>query len=250
LSGFDGKPGCIQFTISAIGRLDGGKNSDCLTFYFNDLLLKCYFVASDSFAISRPKFMNPMQKYCSLMWTIRYRFDVIETLRQSSTDNFSQAESAAFHGRKIVEGIAFACLVAIENGLKNVPRNAKGQWNAETIFKNLKSNKLTVLPSPSVIRQATPEASVTIEGIPERRLTHDDLIKIYQRFHAWLHEVNPYTYQGHSEFYTKKSATLWKDLEKLHLFVEHHAISIHGAGFYCVLRDSSDQQTKVLSINK
>jgi hypothetical protein len=213
-------------------------------------------VTGESLPISGPKFMNPMENYCSLMGTIRYRFDVIETLRQSSTDPFLRAESVAFHGRKIVEAIAFACLVAIDNGFKNVPKDAKGQWNAEKIFKNLKSKKLTVLPSPSMMRQATPEekstsdVTWTIEGIPERRLTHDDLIEIYQRFHAWLHEVNPYTYQGHSEFYTKKSATLWKDLEKLHLFVEHHAISIHGAGFYCVLRDSSDQQTKVLSINK
>ncbi len=200
--------------------------------------------------------MNPIENYGSLMWTIRYRFDVIETLRQSNAEPFSRAESAAFHGRKIVEAIAFACLVAIENGLKNVPRDVRGQWNAETIFKSLKSKKLTVLPSPSMIRQATPEekstsdVSVTIEGIPERRLTHDDLIKIYQGFHAWLHEVNPYTYQGHSEFYTQRSATLWKDLERLHLFVERHFISIHGAGFFCVLRDSSDQQTKVLPLAK
>jgi hypothetical protein len=158
-------------------------------------------VAGDSFAISGSKFMNPIENYDSLMWKIRYRFDVIETLRQSNAEPFARAESAAFHGRKIVEAIAFACLVAIENGLKNVPRDVRGQWNAATIFKSLKSKKLIVLPSPSNIREATPEekstsdVSKTIEGIPERRLTHDELIEIYQRFHQWLHEVNPYTYQ-------------------------------------------------------
>ena len=181
---------------------------------------------------------------------------MIEILRQSSTDPFSRAESAAFHGRKIVEAIAFACLVAIDNGLKNIPRDAKGQWNAETIFKSLKAKNLTVLPSPSNIRQATSEekstngVSVTIEGIPERRLTHENLIEIYQGLHAWLHEVNPYTYQGHLDFYAQKSVVLWQDLEKLHLFVERHFISIHGAGFFCILRDCQDQQTKVVPLNK
>jgi hypothetical protein len=80
--------------------------------------LKSYFAAGESFGISGAKFMNPMENYCSLMWTIRARFDVIDTLRQSSADFFSPAESAAFHCRKIVEAIAFACLVAIDNGLK------------------------------------------------------------------------------------------------------------------------------------
>ena len=106
--------------------------------------------------------MNPMENYCSLLWTIRSRFDVIDTLRQSSADFFSRAESAAFHGRKIVEAIAFACLVAIDNGLKYVPRDAEKQWNAETIFKNLKSKNLKVLPSPSIFRQATPEEKTSL----------------------------------------------------------------------------------------
>jgi hypothetical protein len=108
--------------------------------------------AGDSFGISGSKFMNPMENSCSLMWTSRSRFDVLETLRQSSADFFSRAESAAFHGRKIVEAIAFACLVAIDNDLNYVPRDAEKQWNAETIFQNLQSKNLKVLQSPSIFR--------------------------------------------------------------------------------------------------
>jgi hypothetical protein len=200
--------------------------------------------------------MEPRENYLSLMQTMRGRFDVIEVLRQSTAEPFSRAEAAAFHGRKIVESIAFACLVAIENGLKTVPRDAKGQWNAENIFKSLKSKGLDVLPSPSSIRQATPEeqnssrANVVIEGIPENRLTHEELINIYQRLHVWLHEVNPYIYQEYSSFYAQKAATLWEDLERLWLFVKNHFISICGAGFFCVLRDNQDQQTKVVPLAK
>ncbi|MCQ4270070.1 hypothetical protein NA655_03440 [Pseudomonas kuykendallii] len=200
--------------------------------------------------------MNPIENYGELMWKIRSRFDVIEALRQSDSDPFSRAESAAFHGRKIVEAIAFACLVAVNNGLKIIPRDAKGQWNAEAIFKNLKSKNITALPSPSNIRQATLEEQMTdgvnviIEGIPEKRLTTEELIEIYKRLHVWLHELNPYSYQGHSEFYTQKSGTLWADLEKLHLFIERHFISIRGTAFFCVLRDTQDRETKVIPLAK
>jgi len=200
--------------------------------------------------------MNPIENYGSLMWTIRGRFDVISVLRQSNLDSFSRAESAAFHGRKIVEAIAFACLVAIDNGIKKIPPDAKGQWNAETIFKRLKAKNLNVLPSPSKIGQPTDEEArvnnvkFTIEGIPERRLTHENIIEIYQRLHAWLHEINPYNNKGHEEFYLQKSDMLWEDLERLQLFVERHFISIHGSGFYCVLHDTQDNQTKVIPLNK
>jgi len=190
------------------------------------------------------------------MLTVRDRFDTIEALRDASSEPFSRAETAAFHGRKIVEAIAFGCLVAIENGLKEVPRDAKGQWNAESIFKSLKAKGLSVLPSPSRIRQATPDeqrendVKAVVDGIPERRLTHDDLINIYQSLHAWLHEVNPYVHTEHASFYAQRAETLWADLAKLRLFMERHFISIHGAAFFCVLWDSQDQQTKVGSLNK
>jgi len=200
--------------------------------------------------------MTPIENYGSLMWTIRGRFDVIETLRQSTAESFSRAESAAFNGRKIVEAIAFACLVAIDHGALTIPRDAKGQWNAETIFKSLKAKSLVVLPSPSIIRQSTADeksssnVNVTIEGVPGRRLSYDDLIAIYQRLHAWLHEVNPYVHQERSDFYAKKSAALWQDLTDLHEFIERHFISIQGNGFFCVLRDTQDQQTKVIPLSK
>jgi len=143
--------------------------------------------------------------YLNLMRTIRGRFDVIDAVRAAPGDEFLRGESAAFHVRKIVEGIAFGCLVAIEHGMKSVPRDAKGQWNAEKILRSLQSRNLRVLPSPSLIRKATPQESSEhnvrgmIEGIPDRRLDHAQLIKIYQRLHPWLHEANPYNTDSHEE---------------------------------------------------
>src|SRR5688500_16402590 len=99
----------------------------------------------------------PKDVYLDLMKTIRRRLDLVETLRSSQVDDFAKAETAAFHGRKTVEGIAFGCLVATENSINHVPRDARGQWNAEAILKSLTSKKLTAFPSPSIIRLPTTE---------------------------------------------------------------------------------------------
>jgi hypothetical protein len=64
------------------------------------------------------------QLYQELMQVVRNRFDFIETLANIEIDNYGKSEIAAFHGRKIIEAIAFGCLVAIKNGLKNIPRDA------------------------------------------------------------------------------------------------------------------------------
>lgn len=200
--------------------------------------------------------MTPLENYIALMQTIRSRLDVIESVRNSKTNDFSRAETAAFHGRKIIEGIAFACLVAIENGIKHVPRDAKGQWNAEAILKSLQSKSIPTLPSPSIIRNAsasqreTNNANVIIEGVPDRRISHGDLIAIYQGMHRWLHELNPYIETDRGSFYDKYGQQLWQDLQRVNRFVEKHFISISGEGFFCVLRDDVDGTTKVLSFSR
>lgn len=199
---------------------------------------------------------NPQGKYLELMKVLRGRFDLVNSLRTLDVDSFSRAETAAFHGRKIVEGIALACLVATEHGLKEVPRSAKGQWNAEKLLKNLKAKNVSVFPSPSIIRQATDieeqkhNVKSVVEGIPERRITQDVLISIYQSLHRWLHEVNPYVENSHDSFLTKYEEPLWGDLSKLESFLEKHLISISGEAFFCVLRDNQDSATKVIALSK
>ena len=191
------------------------------------------------------------------MWAIRTRFEAIQSIKNSNLNNFAKAESAAFHGRKIVEGIAFACLVAYENRFQNIPKEAKGKWNPAVIFKELKKKKVEIIPSPSVLRlpisgESLPSTKIDkiIEGIPENRITHEQLIEIYNRMHVWLHELNPYTYSEKSTFCDQKSQILWGDIDKLYKFLEKHFISINGMAFYCVLFDSQDNGTKVYPLNQ
>ena len=201
---------------------------------------------------------HPGEIYADLMQVIRIRLDLIKSIKQSAGDDFSRAETAAFHGRKVIEGIAFACLVATDNSLKAIPRDAKGQWNAESIFRSLRKKGFDTLPSPSFVRAPTaeeraanpPGLSKVYEGIPERRLSHDQLIDIYQSVHPWSHEINPYTQPDRQQFYVRHETKLWDDLEKLDRFLERHVISIAREGFFCVLRDSRDGMTKVSSISR
>jgi len=152
---------------------------------------------------------TPHVNYLELMKVIKSRIDSVEVLSKSNMDAYSKSEMAAFHGRKIIEAIAFGCLNAIKNGLKSIPKEAIGQYNAEKIFKQLKRKGIEVSPSPSLMRVATDKeraelnVTATIDGLPERRITNEELIKKYQRMHNWLHELNPYTKDEQEVFYSK-----------------------------------------------
>lgn len=72
------------------------------------------------------------------MKVVRNRLDVIKSLANFKVDDYNKTEIAAFHRRKIIEAIAFGCLVGIKNSFSDIPRDAIGQYNAETILRTLK----------------------------------------------------------------------------------------------------------------
>jgi hypothetical protein len=197
---------------------------------------------------------NIPDKYIDLMAIVRKRLDAIDKIKSLGKENFYLSETVAFQGRKIVEAIAFSCLLAVDNSLKSVPREAKGQYNAEKIFKTLKKKGINALQNPSIIRQASQEEKnqydVVIEGIPAKYLTYDDLISIYQNLHNWLHELNPYTKNGHIEFNNTNHAQLWSDISRLEGMMELHAMTVRGIGFYCTLRDKDTGDTKMIAISQ
>ena len=200
--------------------------------------------------------LNPEEQYRSLMATVRRRLDLISMLQSAGTDAFARAESTAFQGRKVLEGIAFGCLVALENGLNEVPRDARGQWNADRIFASLKGKGLGIIPNPSVIRAATEaefrehNVSHVVEGLPDRVMSHGDLKAVYARLHKWLHEINPYVWGDQAAFLDQHQNELYDDLTRVRGAIERHFIAIGGRGFFCTLWDSHDGTTKILALNK
>jgi hypothetical protein len=166
------------------------------------------------------------------------------------------AENVAYNARKIVEATAFACLIALDHGLKSVPRDAKGKWNAEDIIRNIQAKGLKVWPNPSDCRQATAQetsetgATAVLDGQPHRRLDHSQLIAIYKRLHRWAHEINPYLNTTHDDFLKNNYQSLISDVKALAGFISNHTIIIQGKGFYCVLKDRADGLTKVIAFER
>jgi len=199
---------------------------------------------------------SPHEKYLDLMKVVRNRLDIIQSLANIVIDDYSKSEIAAFHGRKIIEAIAFGCLIGTKHGLDYIPKDAIGQYNAETIIKTLKRKEIDIFQNPSKIRNATEQeqkesnAKIIIEGKADRVITKEEMIKKYQRMHNWLHELNPYTKDGQETFHKNNKEQLWKDLNELELFLKSHFISLKGEGFFCTLRDKEDGLTKIISLSK
>ncbi len=183
------------------------------------------------------------------MTNIRARFEIIEGLSLDKDSGFAQYETAAFHLRKCIEGVAFGCLVAMEQGLKEVPRDAKGQWNADNIFARLKKRDPLVFPQ-SFKREDPPAGSdrkVDHHLVPAKdvNLTIDEVREIYHRSHKWLHEWNPYIERLGAD-YEKYKAELVSDLHSFWRWIVAHMIGIGGHVFLGLLKEE-DGQVRVVS---
>ena len=186
------------------------------------------------------------------MFRIRERFATIHELSQNPA-SWSVGETIGTHLRKIIEGIAFGCVIATEHSVKNAPRNATGHWNAESIFVALKKLGEFPYPDPNQIRLPTPEETrahrpkVVIEGLIGNRIPVDDLRDIYRRTHPWTHEDNPYVARPAND---KNFAQLLADADRVEAMLLVHRIGIEGRSFICTFYDSQTGELKVFPIEK
>lgn len=184
------------------------------------------------------------------MTNVRARYEVIESLRLDENAGFAEFETAAFHLRKSIEGVAFGCLVAIDQAFKEVPRDARGQWNADNIFIRLKKRELLVFPE-SFKRENPPAGSAPLVkhhlvSRPDVNLDVDEVREIYRRSHKWLHEWNPYIERLGKDLVKSKSELL-ADLPKFWNWIVQHRIEIDGHIFLGILKDPRDNQVRVIS---
>jgi hypothetical protein len=199
---------------------------------------------------------SPQIKYYNVMKVIRGRFDVINQYLDRDDRDFFLGEILAFHTRKIIEAIAFGCMIALENSKNSIPTKLKKEYSADKILKHLRGKNSLPYPSPSEIRKSTPaeffqyKSKITCAGIEEYRLTIDELLSMYGRTHKWLHEFNPYSKNKHQDFALANIDNLINDIKELNNFISSHAISLDGIAFMCKLVDKVDGQTKVVPISK
>src|SRR3990167_2982677 len=195
--------------------------------------------------------------YLQTMMLMRKRFDKINAEREHTIDVFLKAEACALQGRKIIEGIAHWCVIALSKGIGRASRSFTHGWNAEKILGVLSKNQYeSVFPSPSIMRGSSSTelamhgTSITVEGVPDRRIVRAELVRMYNRLHVWNHEINPFKYpDGQLDFLTMHEQRLWDDLIVLWKFIEKHAVSLNGQMFFCVLKDNIDGNVKLLSLS-
>jgi hypothetical protein len=196
--------------------------------------------------VQRPE---PNLQYKMLLTNIRARYEVIDGLMLTEASEFASLETAAFHMRKSIEGIAFGCLVALENGLKQIPRDAQGQWNADRIFARLAKQDQLVFPE-SFRRDNPPEGSHRkvvhhIVKNAEANLSIREVRDIYRRSHKWVHEWNPYV-ESFGRDYEKYRTELLADVPKIWNWLLSHMIGIGGRIFLGLLKDG-DLAVRVVS---
>ena len=185
------------------------------------------------------------------MTNIRARYEVIYGLKLNGDAGFAALETAAFHLRKSIEGTAFGCLVALDQAFKEVPRDARGQWNADNIFIRLKKRERLVFPT-AFKREDPPSGGYPvvkhhIVPNPDVNLTIDEVREIYRRSHKWVHEWNPYIERLGKDF-EKSKAELLIDLDRHWNWIFQHMIGIGGHTFLGLLKDPSDNQVRIVSM--
>ena len=189
------------------------------------------------------------------MTRISDRFRLIDQIKAIGKGSFSANEGIAFQVRKIVEGVAYGCVVSSEAGSKAKIRSARGHWNAKNVLNELDKKSCLSLPNPSELRAASEEEAQrdavkwTIEGQPSKCLSKKQIIDIYEHTHSWLHELNPF-YNDSKTFLDANEETLWAASDRLREMLSRHFIAVMGEAFFCTLFDEETGTTKVLPLSR
>ena len=193
------------------------------------------------------------QQYQSLMTNIRARHELVSGLGLRPSSEFVDFETAAFHLRKTIEGVAFGCLVALENGLKKIPRDARGQWNADKIFSKLKKRDELVFPESFKRENPDGSAGIVVQHhiVPrkETNLTVEEVRNIYRRLHVWNHEWNPYVAENKTKFKQRKAEVI-EFGPKLWNWLVVHMIGIGGEIFLAGLKEGPEGRVNLVAATK
>jgi hypothetical protein len=183
---------------------------------------------------------TPIHIYKALCVRLRQRIEFAESIAVADVPDWQIAETISIQGRKAIETVAHMCLVATEHGLGTlgIPKDVKKQWNAEIIFKGLKSKNLKVRPLPVRLTPSeTPGVKIDATGVRETELTYDDFISIYKTFHEGLHDLNPYRTPPDNAYYSALTAEILQGIEKIRNCVWLHFITIKGQAFLVDLKN-------------
>jgi hypothetical protein len=139
--------------------------------------------------MTAPQKLEPARAYEASMALIRTRLTTLSAT-EANGNLLARAETFAFQIRKIVEGVAFGALSAVEHRNRSLLKEQRTK-DADKLLSWLAKKNLLELPSAQRLDPPIGEFNIVLSGVAERNLTVDQLSAAYGRASALIHERHP-----------------------------------------------------------
>lgn len=172
--------------------------------------------------------LDPVRSYERSMSLIRARLISIEALPLGEAP-LLRAERIALQVRKIVEGVAFAALSAVEHRNKNILSEQRTK-DADKLLSWLDHRQLLRLPSGQTL-EASPsvEFKCVFSGAANQDMKLEELKSAYSRASSLIHERHPERLTD--EQILIEGALIEEDARRLRGWLWLHIMFLRGEGF-------------------
>jgi hypothetical protein len=140
-----------------------------------------------------------------------------------------RAERVAFQVRKIVEGVAFAALSAVEQRNRRMLPDQR-TMDPIKLLAWLERKGLQKLPAAQRI-EASPSSKykATFAGAPSHNLSRQELGEVCSRTSALIHERHPERLSAHA--IVKEVGTIQEDARRMKAWLWLHVMHLRGESF-------------------
>ena len=178
-----------------------------------------------------PRPLLPYTAYEVGMTVIRARLLYLDS-KPADAHPLVAAEKIAFQVRKIIEGVAFAALSAVEYRNRQMMSDHRGK-GADKLLIWLDKKRLLSLPSARQVEPAPEPTPVGCLGslveAPDRNMAVEQLRAAYSRASALIHERHPERFIP--ETIEAECFALEEDGRRLRAWLWLHVTSLHGEAF-------------------
>jgi hypothetical protein len=166
--------------------------------------------------------------YQDTMTLIHLRLLVLD-VRVDTENPIIRAERLALHVRKIVEGVSFAALSAMEHRNNRVLAGQR-TMDADNLLDWMNKKGLLRLPSSQRVGASPLEGyAMLCEGAGDQDLSLSDLKEMFSRSSALVHERHPERLTA--EVTASETAALENDALRLRSWLWNHIMFLRGEGF-------------------
>ena len=140
---------------------------------------------------------RPLRNYENLMLVIKQRLLFIEEFNNKNVD-FLKVELIAIQLRKIIEGVAYACVCACELGEERLSKEILEAYDARNVFLELTKKNLGFVPRPCSFKyegmKRVEEWKISKKDVPRSDvfLSASGYLGAYKKLHQYAHEFHPH----------------------------------------------------------